>query len=102
MRRVGIRLPRRMRKRATFLPAQPSARAKTRLVPGNAAARFATRRRMSVTSADGRESVSAQCPATIVTFSPTPSLPRQALFPWPYGELRSEGRTPLVAFFASC
>jgi hypothetical protein len=74
---------------------------KTRPVPGKAAARSATRRRMSVTSADGREPMSAQCPRgeSVHSYPPAPSLPRQALVPWPYGELLNDARTPAAVFF---
>ena len=71
-----------MRKKATFLPAQPR-RAKTRLVPGKAAAKSATRRIMSVTFADAGEAVSRQClqGESSHSYPPTLSLPGQALFP---------------------
>jgi hypothetical protein len=54
MRCDGIRITRKIRKKVPFLPANPQ-RAKTRLVPGKAAAWSATRRIVSVTSADGPE-----------------------------------------------
>jgi hypothetical protein len=66
-----------MVKKATFLPALPL-RAKTRLVPGKAAASKEAKR--------------------IYSYPPAPSLPRQALFPWPYVEPLSDARTKLAAF----
>jgi len=57
---------------------------------------------MSVTFADGREAVSAQCPrGESSSFLPTPSLPRQALFSWPYGEPLNDARMMLAGFFNS-
>ena len=66
--------------------------------------RFTTCRIMHVKFVNGRETVSAQCLETLArrrggetavpegesyTFHPpAPSLPRQALFPWPYVEVR--------------
>ncbi len=56
---------------------------------------------MSVTSADGRESVSAQClKGEAYSFSPTrPELLLAALNPW-YVEPLNEARTPLADFFS--
>jgi hypothetical protein len=81
------------------------------------------RRRVSVTSADGpevhdalnkarhvcerRRDVKRPCPGerpvsrdeSSHSHPPTPSLPRQALFPWQYDEPLSDARTPLGDFF---
>ena len=56
---------------------------------------------MSAASVDAGETVSRQCLESESSHShpPTPSLPRQALFPWPYGEPLSDARTPLADFF---
>ena len=69
-----------------FVLTRPPLHAKTRISPNKAAARSATRRIMSVTSADGRESVSAHC------------LRREAYFT-PYVEPLSDARTKLADFF---
>jgi hypothetical protein len=69
---------------------RPPQRAETRLSPGKAAARSATRRIMSVMSADGRESVSAPClNGEAYSFSPThPELLLAALTQWYVEPLR--------------
>ncbi|WHZ28722.1 MAG: hypothetical protein OJF51_003520 [Nitrospira sp.] len=95
-------------KRPLFSPARPR-RAKTRLSASKAAARSATRRIMSVTSADGRprlrreasESVSAQClKGEAYSFSPTrPELLLAAHARW-YVEPLSDARTLLADFFS--
>ena len=69
---------RRILKKAIFLPAQPR-RAKTRLVPGKAAARFTARSIMSATCVDAGEAVSRPCPGPKASrsYPPASSLPRQ-------------------------
>ena len=68
-----------------------------------AAARSATRSIMSVTSADGRELVSAQClkgeAHTILTRPPTARRNRRV--PGPYVEPLSDAITPLADFVNS-
>jgi hypothetical protein len=68
---------------ATFLPAQPR-RAKTRLVPGKAAARSTARRIMSAMLVDAGEAVSRQCPRAEASrsYPPATRLPGQAVYPW--------------------
>ena len=77
-------------------------RAETRLSTGKAAARSATRRIMSVTFADGRELVSAQCfRGEAYSLSPTrPRAAPAALARW-YVEPLSDARTLLEDFFNS-
>ena len=65
-----------------------------------AAARSATRRIMSVTFADGRESVSAQClRGEAYHFTHPPRAALAALARW-YVEPLSDARTPLADFFS--
>ena len=56
---------------------------------------------MSATSVDAGETVSRPClRGESSPFLSTPSLPRQALFPWPYVEGLNEARTMLADFFS--
>lgn len=68
-----------------------------------AAARLATRRRMSVTSAGGRESVSAQGLGGrgVILLTRPPIVCRNRRFPRLYVEPLSEARTKLTGFFNS-
>ena len=55
---------------------------------------------MSATSVDAGETVSRPClRGESSPFLSTPSLPRQALFPWPYVEGLNDARTKLADFF---
>ncbi len=81
--------------------------AKTKMISGcskrlssKAAARSATRRIMSVTFADGRELVSAQCLGRGVTFLTHPPRAAVAALSRRYVEPLSDARTPLAAFFS--
>ena len=47
---------------------------------------------------DGEPAVSSRR-IVIIFYPPAPSLPRQALVPWPYGEPLSAARTKLADFF---
>jgi hypothetical protein len=80
-------------------PTQPR-RAKTRLSPGKATVRSATRRIMSVLFGAGRAAPRPQCldPRRILFHPPTPELPLAALARW-HVEALSHARTKLAGFF---
>jgi hypothetical protein len=97
---AGIRIARRMRKKATFLPARPR-RVKDAPCPrqGRSEVRDAKKNERHVCgrARAGERPVSQR--RIVHSYPPTPSLPRLALVPWPYGELLNDARTPLADLF---
>ena len=85
MRRDGIRITRRMRKKAVQQGRSEVHGAK------NNERHVCGRRR------DGEPAVSSR--RIVPSYPPTLSLPGQALFPWSYGEPLSDARMPMVDFF---
>jgi hypothetical protein len=94
--------PRRLLKKATFLPAQPRS-AERAPCPGQGRSKVGGASIISAMSMDAGDGVSRLCLEAnrMSSYPPTLSLPRQALFPWPYGELLRDARTPLADFFSS-
>src|SRR5687768_9982009 len=89
-----------MRTKATFLPARPR-RVKDAPCPrqGRSEVRDAKKNERHVCgrARAGERPVSQR--RIVHSCPPTPSLPRQALVPWPYGEPLNDARTPLADFF---
>ena len=94
--------PRGLLKKATFLPAQPRSTERAPC-PGQGHRKIDGASIKNATSVDAGDGVSRLCPEAnrVSSYPPTLSLPRQALFLWPYGELLRDARTPLADFFSS-